>query len=40
MHEFLKRTWAEIDMNAIGHNFRAIRAALKPGVQNVLCCKS
>lgn len=36
MHEFLKRTWAEIDMNAIGHNFRAIRAALKPGVK--MCC--
>lgn len=36
MHEFLKRTWAEIDLNAIGHNFRAIRSTLKPGVK--MCC--
>lgn len=36
MHEFLKRTWAEIDVNAIGHNFRAIRATLRPGVK--MCC--
>ena len=36
MHEFLKRTWAEIDMNAIDHNFRVIRSTLKPGVK--MCC--
>lgn len=36
MHHFLKRTWANINMDAIDHNFRAIRNALKPGVK--MCC--
>lgn len=36
MHHFLKRTWADINMDAIDHNFRAIRSALKPGVK--MCC--
>ena len=36
MHHFLKRTWADINMDAIDHNFRAIRNALKPGVK--MCC--
>lgn len=36
MHHFLKRTWADINMDAIDHNFRAIRNALKPGVK--VCC--
>ena len=31
MNEFLKRTWAEIDLDAIQHNFRTISAALAPG---------
>ena len=36
MHHFLKRTWADINMDASDHNFRAIRNALKPGVK--MCC--
>jgi len=36
VHHFLKRTWADINMDAIDHNFRAIRNALKPGVK--MCC--
>ena len=36
MHHFLKRTWADINLDAIDHNFRAIRNALKPGVK--MCC--
>ena len=30
MAEFLKRTWAEIDVDAVGHNYRAIRAHVTP----------
>ena len=36
MNEFLKRTWAEIDLNAIGENFQNIKSTLKPGVKT--CC--
>ncbi|MCI9272920.1 MAG: alanine racemase [Clostridiales bacterium] len=28
MNSFLKRTWAEIDLNAIAHNYRAIRQSV------------
>ena len=31
-----ERTWAEVDMEAIRHNFQLIRGALPPSVQ--LCC--
>ncbi len=31
-----ERTWAEVDLDAIRHNYREIRRALRPGVQ--LCC--
>ncbi len=32
----LKRTWAEIDLDAIANNYREIRARLKPGTK--MCC--
>ena len=28
--DFLKRTWAQIDLDAIRHNYRLIRAAVRP----------
>ena len=28
MNSFLKRTWAEIDLDAIAHNYHAIRACI------------
>ena len=33
MYELLKRTWAQIDLDALGDNIRAIKSALKPGVR-------
>jgi alanine racemase len=36
MSEFLKRTWAEVSLDAIDHNFKVIRAQLKP--QTLVCC--
>ena len=36
MSDFFKRTWAEISLDAIDHNFKAIRAQLKPGT--LICC--
>lgn len=36
MSDFFRRTWAEIDLDAIGHNYRAIRARLNPGTK--MCC--
>lgn len=36
MSDFFRRTWAEIDLDAIGHNYRTIRARLKPGTK--MCC--
>lgn len=32
----MKRTWAQIDLDAAAHNYEAIRAAMRPGVQ--MCC--
>lgn len=32
----LKRTWAEVDLNAVDHNFRSIRNRLKQGTR--VCC--
>jgi len=34
--DYLKRTWAEIDLGAIESNYRAIRALLKPKTK--VCC--
>lgn len=34
--DYLKRTWAEIDLDAVESNYRAIRAGLKPGTK--ICC--
>ena len=31
-----RRTWAEIDLDALGHNFREIQSRLQPGVK--ICC--
>ena len=31
MSDFLKRTWAEIDLDAIRHNFQVIEASLAQG---------
>ena len=34
--KFLKRTWAEISLDAVAHNFREIRARLRP--ETKVCC--
>lgn len=36
MDEFLKRTWAEVDLDALAHNYKEIRAAVRP--QTKICC--
>lgn len=36
MNNSLKRTWAEIDLDAAAHNYQAIREAMRPGVK--MCC--
>ncbi|NLJ31420.1 MAG: alanine racemase [Clostridiales bacterium] len=36
MNDFYRRTWAEIDLDAIGHNYHVIRSCLKPGTK--MCC--
>lgn len=36
MNEFLKRTWAEVSLNAIEHNFKTIQKLLKP--TTLMCC--
>lgn len=36
MEEIIRRTWAEIDLDALGHNFRQVRAAANPKAQ--VCC--
>jgi alanine racemase len=36
LNNSLKRTWAEIDLDAAAHNYQAIRGALHPGVK--MCC--
>ena len=33
MNEFLRRTWAEINLDAVNHNIGQIRSILKPGVK-------
>ena len=36
MDKYLKRTWAEIDLDAAEYNYHAIRSALHPGIK--MCC--
>ncbi len=36
MSDFLKRTWAEINLDALEHNYKVIRNALKPTTK--ICC--
>lgn len=36
MDDFFKRTWARIDLDAVGYNFRQIRSRLKPATK--VCC--
>lgn len=36
MEKLLKRTWAEIDLDALAHNFRAVRQAADP--KAMVCC--
>lgn len=36
MDEMLRRTWAEVSLDAIAHNYRVIRGQLKPGTG--MCC--
>lgn len=36
MEEFLKRTWADIDLDAIEHNYHVIRDAVKS--ETMICC--
>ncbi len=36
MKEIIRRTWAEVDLDAVGHNFRVVRAAANPGA--MVCC--
>jgi alanine racemase len=36
MEQYLKRTWAEVSLDAIDHNFQVIREAVKPGTR--ICC--
>ncbi len=36
MKEILRRAWAEIDLDALGHNFRQVRQATDPKAQ--VCC--
>lgn len=36
MKEIIRRTWAEIDLDALDHNFRQVRQATSPSAQ--VCC--
>lgn len=36
MKEILRRTWAEIDLDAAAHNFQAVKRAVRPGTS--VCC--
>ena len=40
MSDFLKRTWAEIDLDAIRHNFQVIEASLAPGSRAMAVVKA
>ena len=34
------RTWAEVDLSALEHNYRALRAMLEPGCRFLGVCKA
>ena len=34
--DFIKRTWAEIDLDVVAANYREIKKCLNPGVK--MCC--
>ena len=36
MEEIIRRTWAEIDLDALAHNFQQVRRAASPKAQ--VCC--
>ncbi len=38
--QFLKRTWAEVDMNAIEYNYRAVRGQLSPSCRMMAIVKA
>ena len=40
MLAFLKRTWAEVDLDAVAHNYKEIRAALQPGCKMMCVIKA
>ena len=40
MNQFLKRAWAEIDLDAIHHNFCAVRAAVSPSAMIMAVVKA
>lgn len=40
MNDFLKRTWAEIDLDNIVHNYKVIRGLLKPDVKMMCIVKA
>ncbi len=40
MNDFLKRTWAEIDLDAICHNYRVIRDSVASGTKICCCVKA
>ena len=40
MTEFLKRTWAQIDLDAIQENFRTIESSLAPGAKSMAIVKA
>lgn len=40
MNSFLKRTWAQIDLDALEHNYRVIRGSLKKGCRMMCVIKA
>ena len=40
MESTLRRTWAEIDLSALEHNYRTLRAMLAPGCRFLGLCKA
>ena len=36
MNDFFRRTWAEIDLDAVAHNYHQIKDRLNPGTK--VCC--
>ena len=40
MEEFLKRTWIQIDLDALKQNYNAIRERVSPGAQIISIVKA